>query len=60
MQTGYWEFYASLLGKKYDLSLGMPPFMGSKYLRKKDLPCNKDIWKDNDFTMVVIILEYDI
>ena len=28
MQTDYWEFYASPLGKKtYDLSLGMPPFM---------------------------------
>ena len=32
MQTDYWEFYASLLGKRIViLSLGMPPFMGSKY-----------------------------
>ena len=35
MQTDYWEFYASPLGNKtYDLSLGMPHFMGSYYIRK--------------------------
>ena len=31
------EFYASLLGKKHVLSLGMPPFTDSKYMRKTGL-----------------------
>ena len=35
MQTDYWEFYASQLGKRYVLSLGMPSFTGSTYIRKK-------------------------
>ena len=28
-QADYWKFYASPLGKKDVLSLGMPPFIGS-------------------------------
>ena len=36
MHIDNWEFYASPLRKKtYVLSLGMPPFIGSKYIRKK-------------------------
>ena len=32
MQIDSWEFYASPLGKRHVLSLGMPPFMVSNYM----------------------------
>ena len=35
MQTDYWEFLLLHWEKTYDLSLGMPPFTGSNYIRKK-------------------------
>ena len=37
MKIDFWEFYAyiSIGEKTYVLSLGMPPFTGSNYIRKK-------------------------
>ena len=39
-EVDFWEFYAYPLGKKHVLLLGMPPFTGSNYIRKKGLKNN--------------------